>query len=120
MAVCNESQEVVGLQDVLPRSSGSNLFRHVGDISTFVSLAVHRQGIGRRLSKATFQQARQQGFLKLIATIRADNPAAISFYQSLGFRLIGTAQKHAFVGSRYIDEILAERLIDQGCPWPGC
>lgn len=112
VAVCNESQEIVGIQDVAPISTGSNAFKHVGEISTFVSLNLRRQGIGRRLSQATFREARAQGFLKICATVRADNLQAVSFYLSQGFRIIGTAQKHALVRGRYVDEILLEKLLD--------
>ncbi len=112
VAVCNDSQKVLGLQDVQPISPGVNAFRHVGEISKFVSLASHRNGIGRSLSHATFIGAKAQGFLKLSATIRADNPQAVLFYQSLGFKVIGTARKHAFVGGKYIDEILMEKFVD--------
>ena len=112
VAVCNESQKVLGLQDVQPISTGVNAFKHVGEISTFVLLASHRKGIGRSLSHATFQAAKEQGFIKVRASIRADNPQAVSFYQSQGFKIIGTAQKHTFVGGKYIDEILAEKFID--------
>lgn len=112
VAVCNDSQKVVGLQDVQPISTGLNAFRHVGEISTFVSLASRRKGIGSSLSDATFIGAREQGFLKLTAAIRADNPQAVLFYQSQGFKIIGTAKRHALVGGKYIDEILLERFID--------
>lgn len=113
VAVCNDSQKIVGLQDVVPKLPGTRVFDHVGLISTFVSLSSHRKGIGQRLSRATFQEAKKQGFLKICATVRADNTQAVPFYLSLGFRIIGTAQRHAFIKGRYIDEILMERFLDQ-------
>jgi len=113
VAVCNDSQHVLGIQDIAPISAEwSSAFKHVGETSTFVSLASHRKGIGRSLSHATFRAAKERGFLKISATIRADNAQAVSFYLSQGFRIIGTAQKHAFVRGKYIDEILTERFID--------
>lgn len=111
VAIERGSGEVVGLQDVAPLGGGA-AFAHVGEIATFVSLAALRQGIGRALSRATFQAAGAQGFLKLSATIRADNPRAVAFYLSQGFRLIGTAQRHARVGGRFVDEILAEKFLE--------
>jgi L-amino acid N-acyltransferase YncA/N-acetylglutamate synthase-like GNAT family acetyltransferase len=111
VAVSNRGQRVLGLQDVVPLAPGSSALRHVGEISTFVALASQRLGIGRSLCQATFTAARAQGFLKLWATIRADNPQAVTFYQSQGFRVVGTAEKHAFVRGQYIDEILAEKLL---------
>ena len=65
VAVCNDSQQVLGIQDVAPISTEwSNAFQHVGEISTFVSLSSHRKGIGRSLSQATFRAAKERGFLK--------------------------------------------------------
>jgi L-amino acid N-acyltransferase YncA len=113
VAVCNDSHKVLGLQSVEPLSTSVCAFRHVGEIGTFVSLGLHRKGIGGSLSQATFQAAKEQGFIKLSATVRADNPRAVSFYQSQGFSVIGTAQRHAFVGGRYIDEVLLEKFTDR-------
>ena len=110
-AVGNDGQTILGIQDVVPISTAVHALKHVGEISTFVRLGSHRNGIGRSLSHATFQAAREQGFLKIRATIRADNPGAIAFYLSQGFQVIGTAQKHAYVGGVYLDEILIERYI---------
>jgi L-amino acid N-acyltransferase YncA len=112
VAISNDSQKVLGLQDVVPKSTKSHAYKHVGEISTFVSLDLHRNGIGRSLSKATFQEAKERGFLKISSTIRADNTQAVSFYLSQGFRVIGTVQKHALVRSKYIDEVIAEKLFD--------
>ena len=111
VAVCNDCQRVVGIQDVQPVFSEANAFTHAGNISTFVSLGMHRSGVGRSLCQATFKQAKEQGFRKITAMIRADNPSAVSFYESQGFKIIDTLKKHAFVGGKYIDEILAEKFI---------
>ena len=100
------------MQDVVPLSAGSPVFGHVGVISTFVALDAQRQGVGRQLSAATFAAARELGFRKLSATIRADNPAALAFYQGLGFRVIGVAQRHALLRGQYVDEVLAEKWLD--------
>mgnify|MGYP001816100272 CR=1 FL=1 len=111
-ALGNGSQNVLGIQDVVPISTAVNELQHVGEISTFVRLASRRNGIGRSLSQATFRAAKAQGFLKIRATVRADNAPAIAFYRSQGFEVIRTAQKHALVGGKYLDEILTERFID--------
>jgi L-amino acid N-acyltransferase YncA len=111
LAVCDDSQKLLGLQDVVPMSPGTGAFEHVGVISTFVSLDSHGQGIGRSLSEVTFRAAKRLGFIKISAAIRADNPRAVSFYLSQGFRIIGTAQRHAFIRGKYVDEILAERFV---------
>ena len=50
-------------------------------------------------------------FAKIVATIRADNPMAVRFYESQGIRVIGTARHHALVRREYLDEILTECLL---------
>jgi L-amino acid N-acyltransferase YncA len=106
----DNNQKAVGIQDVMPISS-SNVFKHVGEISTFVALDAQKQGVGQSLSRATFQAAKELGFLKLRATVRADNPYALSFYQSQGFEVIGIAKQHAKLHGKYIDEVLFEKFL---------
>jgi RimJ/RimL family protein N-acetyltransferase len=51
------------------------------------------------------------GYEKFCSYVRADNPGALAFYLRLGFRIIGTAQRQAKIGSSYIDEILIEAFL---------
>jgi len=111
VAVGTNDRKVLGFQSVEPLSATEKAWKHVGDVATFVALDSHRQGVGRSLSQMTFERAREHGFLKINATIRADNPQGVAFYKSMGFDVIGTARKHALVRGEYIDEILAEKFI---------
>lgn len=104
-------QKVLGIQDVMPIST-SNVFKHVGEISTFTALGLHRQGVGQSLCRATFKAVQAQGFLKLRATVRGDNPHALAFYKSQGFEPIGIAGKHAYLHGKFVDEILLEKFLE--------
>lgn len=110
--VALDGGRLVGMQDVLPLAPDLPALAHVGQISTFVSMAHHGQGVGRRLCHETFALARARGFAKLQATIRADNPRAVAFYMGQGFRLVGTMARHARINGVWIDEVLAERLLE--------
>jgi L-amino acid N-acyltransferase YncA len=112
VAVCNASGRLFGMQDVMPAVTDSPVYAHVGAIGTFVSLAAHRSGVGRSLTAATCQEARRLGYRKLTATIRADNPQAVAFYRSQGFQVIGVAEKNAFLGGVYVDQVLAEKHLE--------
>jgi L-amino acid N-acyltransferase YncA len=103
--------KILGLQDVFPSSSWSNAMRHLGDIATFIAMDAQGQGVGRALAQATFVAARAKGFEKLIAMIRGDNPRAIGFYVSQGFKIVGTMRRHAIVEGNYIDEVIAEKML---------
>jgi ribosomal protein S18 acetylase RimI-like enzyme len=80
-------------------------------IGTYVDLDCRRQGIASRLFDHTFAAARGKGYEKLFAFVRADNPAALATYLRQGFVVIGTAQRHAKIDGRYIDEVMIERAL---------
>jgi L-amino acid N-acyltransferase YncA len=104
--------QILGLQDVSPTSIWSNAMRHLGDIATFVAMDAQGQGVGRVLTQATFAATKAKGFEKLIAMIRGDNPRAIGFYVSMGFKVVGTMRRHAVVNGHYIDEVIAEKMLE--------
>jgi L-amino acid N-acyltransferase YncA len=111
IALDNDNQSALGIQDVMPIST-SNVFRHVGEVSTFVALGAHKRGVGQSLCRATFKAAKELEYLKLRATVRGDNPRALAFYQSQGFELIGVAKKHALLYGKYVDEVLLEKFLE--------
>ena len=105
---------IVGFQNVEPFATFTHAFDHVGVIGTFVDLRSRRRGIGRQLFAATFAEARRQGYRKLVAYVRADNPDALAAYLSQGFRVVGTAQAQALIDGRYVDETFIERALVPG------
>ena len=113
VAVREEDERIVGMQNVAPVSSYA-AFDHVGEIGTFVDLAFLRQGIARRLFGATFAAAQRKGYEKLFTFVRADNPGALNTYLEQGFRAVGTAERHAKIGDTYVDEIVIEKWLEGG------
>jgi len=111
VAECRPGGRIVGFQDVSPFATYTTAFDHVGVIGTFVDLDWRGQGIGRRLSEATIAAAVAKGYEKLFTYVRADNPAALAFYQAMGFRIVGTAQRQAKINGRYVDEVIIERFL---------
>lgn len=106
-----QDHAILGLQSIEPFAAYTRAFDHVGAIGTFVDLSHRREGVGTHLSKATFEAARRAGYEKLFTYVRADNPASLAFHRKLGFRVVGTAQRQARIGARYIDEIFIERPL---------
>ena len=102
---------VVGCQSIEPFATYTHACDHVGVIGTFVSLSLRREGIGRRLSEASFAEAKRKGYEKLFSFVRADNGDALAFYRGLGFRSIGRASRHAKIGTQYVDEVIIERFL---------
>ena len=104
---------VLGFQVLEPFATYTSAFDHVGTLGTYVDLTARRQGIARRLFAASLSAAKAQGYEKLFTLVRADNPDALATYVAHGFRVIGTASRHARLDGRYIDEILIERALDE-------
>lgn len=111
IAVDSASQQIVGFQDVSPFADYTHAFDHVGVIGTYVALDHHRQGIATRLFTATFEVALRNGYEKIFGYVRADNDVGLRTYLSQGFRIVGTAERHAKIDGRYIDEIVIEKLL---------
>ena len=107
---CREGR-IVGSQTIEPYATCTHTFDHAAVMGTFVDLSQRRQGIGTRLAEVTFETARRKGYEKLSTYLRADNLAALAFYLKLGFRIVGTAQKQAKFGQRYVDQIIIERFL---------
>lgn len=112
VAVDRADGRIVGFQNVEPLATWTHAFDHVGVIGTYVQLGRHKQGIAAALFTATYAAARQKGYEKLFAYVRADNVAGLAAYRGQGFRTIGTAERHARIDGRYVDEVMIERWIE--------
>jgi L-amino acid N-acyltransferase YncA len=114
VAVDAASNRSVGFQNVSPFEKFTHAFDHVGVIGTYVDLDRRRQGIASRLFAATFETAQRKGYEKLFSYVRADNEAGLHAYLSQGFRIVGTAERHAKIDGKYIDEIMIEKIFGSG------
>lgn len=109
--VATNEDNVVGFQVVEPFSTLTAAFDHVGIIGTYINLTLRGQGIAKKLFEATFTKAKERGFEKLTAYVRADNPVALKTYQAQGFEIIGVAKRQAKINHIYIDEIFIEKFL---------
>ncbi|MGR3714605.1 MAG: GNAT family N-acetyltransferase [Shimia sp.] len=88
---CSVSEDVdgalLGIQVLLLATEG-NLYgvpQGWGIIGTHVNPKAARRGVGRKLYSATRTAAKVAGLKKIEATIGAQSPDALAFYDSLGF-----------------------------------
>jgi len=105
------SGRVVGMQTLEPFATYTGAFDHVAVVGTFVDLDLRGRGIGRRLADSAFAEAREKGYEKVFTYVRADNAAALAYYRSLGFRIVGVAERHARIAGRSVDEVIIERFL---------
>jgi L-amino acid N-acyltransferase YncA len=111
VAVRGSDKQIVGFQSMEPFAIYTHAFDHVGVLGTWVALECRRQGIAKRLFESIFEAAVRKQYEKIFTFIRADNSAALSTYLNHGFRIVGTAQRHARIKGRFVDEIIVERFI---------
>jgi L-amino acid N-acyltransferase YncA len=112
VAVRRADDQIVGMQILEPFGPYTTAFDHVATIGTFVALDQRRQGVATALFSATYQAARESGFEKLFAHVRADNSVALATYARQGFAVVGTAHRHAKIDGRYVDEVFIEKSLD--------
>jgi L-amino acid N-acyltransferase YncA len=118
VAIRQADDRLVAFQSMEPFATYTRAFDHVGVLGTYVALDCRRQGIASQLFEATFSAAARKGYEKIFTFVRDDNSAALQTYMRQGFRVIGTAQRHARVAGKYIDEVIIEKLLPEA-PWPG-
>lgn len=85
---------LLGLQ-ILKRASEGNAYGVTpgwGIIGTHVRPDAARRGVGKALFAATHDAAIKAGLQKIDATIGANNPEGLAYYEAIGFRTYDTLE----------------------------
>ena len=83
----------------------------IAEFSVYVARAHRGQGVGRVAMDALLVEATRAGFWKLLSRIFVENTASRRLMASMGFREVGTYQKHARLDGVWRDVVIVERLI---------
>jgi ribosomal protein S18 acetylase RimI-like enzyme len=81
--VWEEAGEIIGNVSLIPYRHNRRKYYLIANVA--VSPAYRRRGIGRDLTQAAIDLARQKHADEIWLQVRDDNPGAILLYQSLGF-----------------------------------
>lgn len=85
--------------------------RHVGVIGICVHDEWQGKGVGIALMRAILDLADNWlNLIRLELEVYADNEAAISLYERMGFEVEGTLRQHAFRDGQYVDSKVMARL----------
>jgi phosphinothricin acetyltransferase len=84
----------------------------IAEVSVYVARAARRHGAGRIALEALIESAQQAGYWKLVSRIFPENHASLALVHSLGFREVGTYEKHGKLDGIWRDVVIVERLID--------
>ncbi|MEM9393824.1 MAG: GNAT family N-acetyltransferase [Pseudomonadota bacterium] len=85
-----DQARILGFQTVQP---ATDLPADACNISTFVETGRNEISVGSRLFDRTAEAARVLGYRWINASVRADNPGALTYYQSRGFETYGRTER---------------------------
>ena len=69
-------------------------------------------GLGRRLMDSALAQARAAGCRRVLLGVKADNHAALAFYDRVGFGVVG--RRSFTVGQTVCEDLILARALDAG------
>jgi len=83
----------------------------IAEFSVYVARSARGRGAGRCAMEALLIAAEQAGFWKLVSRVFVENIASRRLLSSLGFREVGTYEKHAQLDGVWHDVAIVERLL---------
>ena len=83
----------------------------IAETSVYVARSHRRKGAGRAALQALIDAARQAGYWKLLSRVFPENAASRALIRELGFREVGTYEKHGKLDGQWRDVVIVERLI---------
>ncbi|MBC7810933.1 MAG: N-acetyltransferase [Burkholderiales bacterium] len=110
VVVVDESGAVYGFAATSTYST-RECYAGIAEFSVYVEREMRGHGAGRLAMEGLLKAASAAGFLKLLSRVFPENVANLSLLKSLGFREVGTYQKHAQLDGVWRDVVIVERLI---------
>ncbi len=85
----------------------------IAEFSVYVAREARGRGAGRVAMLALLESAAQQGFWKLVSRVFVENAASRGLLRSLGFREVGTYEKHGQLDGVWRDVVIVEKMIPE-------
>ena len=102
------SNKIAGFQNM---THHQNLPEKWADIATFARQTAKVKGVGTALFEQSKSFARQNGFIAINATIRADNKGGLAFYNKMGFETYAETKGKPLKDGTPIDRISKQYFI---------
>jgi len=91
--------------------SSRSCYAHIADFSVYTDRSARRRGAGRAALEELIRLARESGLRKLTSKVFVENAASRSLLKTLGFREVGTHERHGLLDGRWHDVVVVERLL---------
>ena len=108
--VVEHDGEVIAFAATFPYRA-CECYAGIAEVSVYVDRAARGQGAGRLALAELLRASEQSGYWKLVSRIFPENTASRALVRSLGFREVGTYEKHGRLGGAWRDVIIVEQLI---------
>jgi GNAT superfamily N-acetyltransferase len=102
-----------GFAGISPRWSYSERHSHCGECGTWVMPEFRGLGVGRRLWElGILPWCNKMGFTHLGAMVMAHNTGSITFYEKMGFKVVGYHNKVVRWDNIYLDAVEIECILE--------
>ena len=88
-----------------------DFYAHIAEFSIYVARTERGRGAGRLAMLALFESAGRAGILKLVSRVITTNDASRRLLASLGFREVGTYERHGQLDGSWRDVVIVEKLL---------
>jgi L-amino acid N-acyltransferase YncA len=88
----------------------------IAEFSVYVARSHRGAGAGRVAMTALIDAATKAGFSKLVSRIFPENAPSLALMERMGFRRVGTYQRHGKLDGQWRDCVVVERLLGAAIP----
>jgi L-amino acid N-acyltransferase YncA len=84
----------------------------IAEFSVYAARSARGKGAGRTAMLALMDAARKKGLWKLVSRVFVENAASRGLLRSIGFREVGTYERHAKLDGVWRDVVIVEKLLE--------
>ncbi len=106
--VALNDNRIVGWADIFPDKSAA--MTHSGSLGIGVVSEYRGRGIGKILLVSCIKKARENGILRIVLHVRADNEKAIALYTAVGFQTEGVMKNYMLIEGTFYDALIMSLL----------
>ncbi len=85
----------------------------IAEFSVYVARGHRGTGAGRIAMTALIDAAAKAGYWKLLSRIFPENTASLALMARMGFRVVGTYQRHGKLDGQWRDCVIVEQLLGE-------